>query len=162
VDSKVCNSYLLFILVSRFFTTVIAWTKLIFSSYTLQDFSLLRSWSRGTSYELRFPGRSGWHGSTTTPVDRLVHGPVATRDAHVPPLCRRDDSQSRGRRYVGRTVVCWAGDGAHRHTRDVTGWLPCSVREDSSERSHAGAVRALRRHPRAHLDLDPAVQRTWF
>jgi hypothetical protein len=36
----------------------------------------------------------------------------------------------------------------------------CSVRERYSERSHAGAVSALRRNPRAHLDLDPAVQRT--
>jgi hypothetical protein len=29
-----------------------------------------------------------------------------------------------------------------------------------SERSRVGAVRALRRHPRAHMDLDPAVQCT--
>jgi hypothetical protein len=56
---------------------------------------------------------------------------VATRDAHVPPPRRRDDSQSGGRRYVVRTAVCWAGDGAHRHPRDVAGWLPCSVRERS-------------------------------
>jgi hypothetical protein len=30
----------------------------VFSGYALQDFSLLRGWSRGTCYELRFPGRS--------------------------------------------------------------------------------------------------------
>jgi hypothetical protein len=35
-----------------------------------------------------------------------------------------------------------------------------TVRERSSERSRAGVVRALRRHPRGHLDLEPAVQRT--
>jgi hypothetical protein len=32
---------------------------LFFSGYVLQDFSLLRGWSRGTGYELRFPKRSG-------------------------------------------------------------------------------------------------------
>jgi hypothetical protein len=31
----------------------------IFLGYALQDFSLLRGWSRGAGYELRFPGRSG-------------------------------------------------------------------------------------------------------
>jgi hypothetical protein len=36
------------------------------------------------------------------PADRRVHGPVATRDAHVPPPRRRDDSQSGGGRDVGR------------------------------------------------------------
>jgi hypothetical protein len=30
----------------------------ICSGYTLQDFSLLRGWLRGTGYGLRFPGRS--------------------------------------------------------------------------------------------------------
>jgi hypothetical protein len=66
------------------------------------------------------------------PVDRRVHGPVATRNAHVPLPRRQDDSQSGGR---WRIVVCWRGDGAYRHPRDVAGWLPCSVRECSSERS---------------------------
>jgi hypothetical protein len=68
----------------------------------------------------------------TTPCWRLVEGdrlraevpraerltrfnfdaPVATRDVHVPPPHRRDDSQSGGHRDVGRTAVCWRGDGA--------------------------------------------------
>jgi hypothetical protein len=55
------------------------------------------------------------------PADRRVHGPVATRDANVPPPRRRDDSQSGGRCDVERTVVCWRGDGADRHPRDVAG-----------------------------------------
>jgi hypothetical protein len=42
------------------FTIVIVLSKLLFfSGYALQDYSLLRGWSRGTGYELRFPGRSG-------------------------------------------------------------------------------------------------------
>jgi hypothetical protein len=32
---------------------------------------------------------------------------------------RRDDSQSKGRRDVGRTAVCWPGDGVDRHPRNV-------------------------------------------
>jgi hypothetical protein len=55
------------------------------------------------------------------------------------------ETQSGGRRDVGMTVVCWRGDGADRHPRDVAHRLiPCSVRERSSERSRASAVRALR------------------
>jgi hypothetical protein len=54
-------------------------------------------------------------------VDRRIHGPVVTRDAHVPLPRRQDDFQSGGRRDVGRTIVCWAGDGANRHPRDVAG-----------------------------------------
>jgi hypothetical protein len=46
------------------------------------------------------------------PADRHVHGPMATRDAHIPLPRWRDDSQSGGRRDVGRIAVCWAGDGA--------------------------------------------------
>jgi hypothetical protein len=125
VDSEVCHSYLLFILVGS-------------------------------------PGGAVDAVQLRRPANCRVHGPVATRDAHVPLPRRRDDSQSGGRRDVGRTVVCWVGDGADRHPRDVAGWLPCSVRERSSKWSHAGTGRALRRHPRAHLDLDPTVQRTWF
>jgi hypothetical protein len=39
---------------------------------------------------------------------RTIHGP----HTHVPLPRRRDDSQSRGRRDVGRTVVCWRGEWA--------------------------------------------------
>jgi hypothetical protein len=43
-----------------FFTIVIVLSKLLFfSGYALQDYSLLRGWSSGTGYEMRFPGRSG-------------------------------------------------------------------------------------------------------
>jgi hypothetical protein len=52
-------------------------------------------------------------------ANRRVHGPVATRDTHIPLPCRRDDAQSGGRRDVGRTAMCWRGDGADRHPRDV-------------------------------------------
>jgi hypothetical protein len=54
-------------------------------------------------------------------ANRRVHGPVATKDAHVPLPYRRDDPQSGGRRDVGRTAVCWVGDGADRHPRNVAG-----------------------------------------
>jgi hypothetical protein len=54
-----------------------------------------------------------------TPADRRVHGPVATRDTHVPLPYWRDDSQSEGRRDVGRTTVCWPGNGVDRHPHDV-------------------------------------------
>jgi hypothetical protein len=45
------------------------------------------------------------------PVDRRVHGPVVTRDTHVPLPRRRDDAQSGGHHDVERTAVCWRGDG---------------------------------------------------
>jgi hypothetical protein len=87
----------------------------------MQDFSLLRGWSRGTGYELRFPGRAVDVVQLRRPADRHVHGPLATGDAHIPLPRLRDDSESGGRRDVGRTIVCWAGDGADRHPRDVAG-----------------------------------------
>jgi hypothetical protein len=81
----------------------------------------LRGWSRGTGYELRFPSGVVDAVQLRRPADRRVHGPVATIDTHVPLPRQRDDSQSGGRCDVGRTVVCWPGDGVDRHPRDVAG-----------------------------------------
>jgi hypothetical protein len=55
------------------------------------------------------------------PADRRDHGPVATRDAHVPLPRQRDDSQSGGCRDVGRIAVCWRSDGVDRYPCDVAG-----------------------------------------
>jgi hypothetical protein len=79
----------------------------------------LRGWSRGTGYELRFPGGAVDAVLLRRLANHRVHGPVATRDTHVSLLRRRDDAQSGGRRDVGRTAMCWRGDGVDRHPRDV-------------------------------------------
>jgi hypothetical protein len=60
----------------------------------------LRGWSRGTGYELRFPGRSGWPVHLRRPADCRVHGPVTTRD-------RRSTSPSARWHSVWRTSRCW-------------------------------------------------------
>jgi hypothetical protein len=112
IPKYVIHIYYLFL----FFTIVIALSKLIFFQATCCRTSPCCAVGRG--------GQATSWGSASgavdavqlrRPIDRRVHGPVATRDAHVPLPRWRDDSGSGGRRDVGRTAVCWAGDGADRH-----------------------------------------------
>jgi hypothetical protein len=90
VDSEVRNPYLLFFL---FFTIVIVLSKLLFFQATrcrTTPYCAVGRGGQATSW-----GSSGGAVDEVQlrgPADRRVPGPVATRDAHVPPPRRRDDS----------------------------------------------------------------------
>jgi hypothetical protein len=62
-------------------------------------------------------------------------------------------------------LVCMSRDGGHQHHQHMVTGLSCLVRECSSERSRASAVRAVRfvrRRAWTHVDLVATVQHTCF